>query len=143
MNARRAIFLTCLGLASIPIYALNFRFAEILQKVNLISSKGAPFVSFLYQMLVLWVIYLIAAGTVLRSEAADRNNAAIFIILFFAILYRLLLVPTQPVLSTDIYRYIWDGRVQAHGINPYQYSPDDKALSNLQDEAIYSHMNLQ
>ena len=83
MNARRAIFLTCLGLASIPIYALNFRFAEILQKVNLISSKGAPFVSFLYQMLVLWVIYLIAAGTVLRSEAADRNNAAIFIILFF------------------------------------------------------------
>ena len=25
----------------------------------------------------------------------------------------------EPLLSTDIYRYVWDGRVQAAGINPY------------------------
>ena len=29
----------------------------------------------------------------------------------------------DPLLSSDIYRYVWDGRVQAAGINPYRYFP--------------------
>lgn len=142
-NARRTILLGCLGLASLPVYAMNFRVAPILLKANLISSKGALFASFLYQMLVLGIIYVIAVRIVLRWEEADRKNASVFVILFFAIVFRLLLVPGQPVLSTDIYRYVWDGRVQAHGINPYQYAPADPALRSLQDKAIYSRMNWQ
>ncbi|MDR3568825.1 MAG: glycosyltransferase 87 family protein [Syntrophobacteraceae bacterium] len=142
-NARRTILLGCLGLASIPVYAINFRVAPILVKANLISSSGAPFVSFLYQVTVLAIIYLIALRCVLRWEAADRQNGAVFVILFFAIVFRLLLVPGRPVLSTDIYRYVWDGRVQAHGINPYRYPPADKALRSLQDKDIYSRMNRQ
>ena len=42
-----------------------------------------------------------------------------------------------PPHSTDIYRYIWDGRVQADGINPYRYVPADPALAHLRDAAIY------
>ena len=29
----------------------------------------------------------------------------------------------DPLLSSDIYRYVWDGKVQAAGINPYRYVP--------------------
>ena len=41
---------------------------------------------------------------------------------------RCLLLPGTPV-STDLFRYVWDGRVQAAGINPYLYIPNDAALS--------------
>ena len=30
-----------------------------------------------------------------------------------------------PIRETDFYRYLWDGAVTAHGINPYAYAPAD------------------
>jgi len=39
---------------------------------------------------------------------------------------RLPLLPGWPV-STDMFRYVWDGRVQGAGINPYLYVPADAA----------------
>jgi len=59
---------------------------------------------------------------------------------------RLVLVATPPVMSTDLYRYVWDGRVQAAGINPYRYLPSDPALAFLRDgqtgpEAVFININ--
>jgi uncharacterized membrane protein len=53
---------------------------------------------------------------------------------------RLLLLPGWPV-STDIYRYVWDGRVQGAGINPYLHLPADAILAGLRDGAIYPYIN--
>ncbi len=44
-------------------------------------------------------------------------------VLIFAVLFRLALWWSQPILELDLYRYLWDGRVLAAGINPYRYSP--------------------
>ena len=142
-NAKMTVFLACLGLAAIPVYAINFRFSELLRRANLVSPGNGVFVSFLCEMAVLGIIYIIGAACVLGCEADGEKNGAVFVILLFAIIYRLLLVFSQPVLSTDIYRYVWDGRVQAHGINPYRYAPASGALRSLQDKAIYSHINRQ
>ena len=46
-----------------------------------------------------------------------------------------------PLLSTDMYRYVWDGRVQLAGINPYRYLPVAPALEFLRDDAVYPHIN--
>lgn len=140
-EAKTTIGLACLGLACVPIYAINFRLTEILRQANPIFARIDLFTCYLFQILVLGILYLCAVRIVLRHGSAGMKKTAIFIILFFAALYRLLLVPTQPALSTDIYRYIWDGRVQAHGINPYVYAPADEALGNLRDETIWPHMN--
>jgi hypothetical protein len=59
----------------------------------------------------------------------------------FGVLFRLSLVRTTPVLSSDIYRYVWDGRVQAQNINPYLHPPSSETLAALRDEAIYPHIN--
>ncbi len=32
---------------------------------------------------------------------------------------------SQPILETDYYRYLWDGGVTAHGLNPYAFAPND------------------
>lgn len=58
---------------------------------------------------------------------------ALYGIAAIAIAARLLVLAAPPLLSTDIYRYVWDGRVQAAGINPYLYIPADPALAPLRD----------
>lgn len=59
----------------------------------------------------------------------------------FALLFRLTLVPATPVASDDVYRYIWDGRVALHGINPYAFSPDDPRLSHLATADLPARIN--
>jgi len=34
----------------------------------------------------------------------------------------------------DIHRYIWEGKIQLHGYNPFMYAPDSPALKHLRDD---------
>ncbi len=52
-----------------------------------------------------------------------------------AVLFRSIAFFSPPSLSDDIHRYLWDGRVQAAGINPYQYAPADPALDVFRNPA--------
>ncbi len=45
---------------------------------------------------------------------------------------RIILIATTP--SDDIYRYIWEGRIQQAGFNPYAHAPDSPALALLQND---------
>jgi alpha-1,6-mannosyltransferase len=69
------------------------------------------------------------------------GRPAFIVILTVAILCRVPLVFHPPYFSTDVYRYVWDGRVQGAGINPYRYIPADPALAALRDTTIYPHIN--
>lgn len=79
------------------------------------------------------------AATALASSVPERGG--LILILAMAIAMRLLVVGEDPLLSTDIYRYVWDGRVQAAGINPYSLVPADEALKSLRDSVIYPNIN--
>lgn len=46
-------------------------------------------------------------------------------------------VAAPPAGSDDVYRYVWDGRVQAAGIDPYRYAPLDPALAGLRDPVLF------
>lgn len=46
-----------------------------------------------------------------------------------------------PPLTTDTYRYAWDARVQAAGINPYRYVPSAPELRHLRDDAVWKGIN--
>jgi hypothetical protein len=94
-----------------------------------------------------WALMLIfaagGAGILLAlwgADGADQRQALV-VILAGGLLMRLALLFVEPYLSTDIYRYIWDGRVQAAGINPYRYMPSAPELSNLRDAAIFPSIN--
>ena len=63
------------------------------------------------------------------------------IIVLIALAARLVMVSGTPYASSDIYRYVWDGRVQTQGINPFRYAPQDEALKPLQDTVIYPYIN--
>ena len=110
----------------------------LLYRVGLQSPSGADIVWFLKVALVQSVIYLVAAWLIWRARS---SRSTLVLTLLFAALFRLTVLFAPPYLSDDIYRYIWDGRVQAAGINPYRYIPSDEALKNLRDEEIYPKIN--
>jgi hypothetical protein len=70
------------------------------------------------------------------AEAPARPSGAwpIGTIWLFAFLFRATLLPLDPLLSDDVYRYLWDGHVQLQGTNPYLHPPDDPALESIRTE---------
>lgn len=104
-----------------------------------VHSQGVADIRwFLELVFIQSVIYLAVAWLSLRSS---DSRSILLLGLVFAALFRLSIVFFQPYLSDDIYRYIWDGRVQAAGINPYRYIPAEEPLAELRDEKIYPHIN--
>lgn len=83
---------------------------------------------------------LVAAAATGVAERAPATTA-LWIVVGVALLLRGILLFVEPLLSSDIYRYIWDGRVLAAGINPYRYVPADPALMPLRDASIYPNIN--
>ena len=90
---------------------------------------------------VLAVTVLVYFTAVLLVSRRTLPPRAIWIVLLVSVAIRLPVLFTPPILSSDIYRYIWDGRVQLAGINPYLFVPADPALAKLRDEAIFPHIN--
>src|SRR5260370_33015758 len=84
------------------------------------------------------VICLAASWIAWRAPA---TRWTLLIVIAFAALFRLSILFTPPLLSDDVYRYVWDGRVQAAGINPYRYVPADERLLGLRDSKIYPKIN--
>jgi hypothetical protein len=74
-------------------------------------------------------------------QQLKRSRGLLILIFVAAVLFRICLIPTTPVLSSDIYRYVWEGRVQMQGKNPYLYPPTAEELAGLRDKVIYPHIN--
>ncbi len=83
--------------------------------------------SVVYGGAVLWILY--------------KKSGSVRTLIIFSLLFRLTMCNSPVSLSDDIYRYIWDGRVQLAGINPYRYAPEDDALTSLRDSTIYPAIN--
>lgn len=47
-----------------------------------------------------------------------------------ALLVRVVLLASPPSLSDDLFRYVWEGTLTAHGGNPYLHAPADPALAH-------------
>jgi alpha-1,6-mannosyltransferase len=84
------------------------------------------------------LLYFAACWLVLHGPPVRR---AVWLVLGVAVVMRLAVLSDAPFLSTDLYRYVWDGRVQLAGIDVYRYIPDDPALASLRDTAIYPNVN--
>ncbi len=83
-------------------------------------------------------VYALSVWLVWRCAGSRWAVAAI---LGLSAAMRIAVVLAPPYLSSDIYRYIWDGRVIAAGVNPYRYIPTDPHLATLRDAAIFPRIN--
>lgn len=97
-----------------------------------------PIILFLFLYLLLFVFYFLAINFIVKKWGSpspvykmekrnvsplQREKGDLRIILLFAVLFRLAFLPSNPIQEDDYYRYMWDGKVSQHGVNPYKYSP--------------------
>jgi hypothetical protein len=85
-------------------------------------------------------LYVAAIVIVLTQPV---NRATLWIVLAFGAAFQMITLRATPFLSSDIYRYVWDGMVQHAHISPYRYVPADKVLAFLQQKhpEIYGNIN--
>lgn len=86
--------------------------------------------------LFLFAIYV----TVIQSKAIDEQ-----VWWWSAIGFRLLLLIFTPLLSDDVYRFIWDGRLLAEGIHPFGATPSQLMQSGVTlpgiNAELFNHLN--
>ncbi len=71
--------------------------------------------------LALFAVYALSVWAIVRQ----RLRLGLWPILAWAAVMRLLLLPSVPIQETDHCRYLWDGVVLAHGLNPYKFAPSE------------------
>lgn len=118
-----------LGIILIAVYAYAFSLRDLRENT----------VAFIYLFFIAFILYGIVCLYVLRLE--NENRRLLYWTFGLAALMQGFLVFMRPTLSDDMYRYIWDGRVQAQGISPYRYPPSAPELAHLRDEEVYPFIN--
>lgn len=91
------------------------------------SSVGAP--SFLIPLGIAGIAYLLAIRELFATPHFPRR--VIIIGLALAALWRIPFLLSPPGPDDDIHRYLWDGRLQRLGYNPYLVVPGDPAFRGL------------
>jgi len=116
------LLVTLFLLSFLPLYFINYK----------------PIIGYTISYILTSLIFIPLCFYILQNEITGRD----FIILFsFAVILRIILVPVHPTGSDDYYRYLWDGKVEASGINPYSYAPDASALSGLHSDILPKLVN--
>lgn len=82
---------------------------------------------------VAWVLFAAAVWALGRVPA---RHAVVLVLAGGALVAGAGLL-AQPRTSDDAYRYVWDGRVQADGLSPYDRTPDDPSLAHLRDDLLF------
>jgi alpha-1,6-mannosyltransferase len=96
-----------------------------------IIAYAAVFIS---SSLLYWVICR-------QSLHVNASAQGLLPLLLILVVVRATFIGMEPLGSDDVYRYVWDGRVQTAGINPYRFAPDDSALRSLNTEELPSLVN--
>src|SRR5688500_2045797 len=114
-------------------------FAAAAVGVSLSASiaSGGPLLTVRWRLLgelavwaVAWLVAVVAAFRLPRRLAVP-------LILFAAVAMRLAALAGPPTTTDDFHRYSWDGRVQAAGINPYEYTPSSPELAHLREPWLW------
>ncbi len=91
------------------------------------SSRGAP--SFIIALAFAGIAYLLAVREFFSTSTFPKHVIVIGLVL--AAVWHLLFLVLPPGPDDDIHRYVWDGRVQRLGYDPYILVPSDPALAGL------------
>lgn len=73
----------------------------------------------------------------LLAQLRMSARAAALLVTGTGVAFQLIALSQRPLTSDDDYRYIWDGRVQLAGIDPYRYAPSAPQLARLRDTLLF------
>jgi len=89
--------------------------------------------------ILIWWALLVPAGLLLRhaGRAASLRRPGLVVVIGITVVLQSAALTRGSQISDDLYRYAWDGRVQAAGIDPYRYAPNAPELAGLRDPWLW------
>ncbi|MDH5762064.1 MAG: hypothetical protein OEZ51_03695 [Nitrospinota bacterium] len=118
---RPRTLLIFLGIVSIALYgamwylSYQFNWGE--------GYRDRPILVYLAIYFSLFVCYAGAVWVIWKRTEDDHRLLWTLIVL--GLLFRATLLPAQQIQEDDVYRYLWDGKVFAHNVNPYKFAPEE------------------
>jgi alpha-1,6-mannosyltransferase len=91
------------------------------------GDRGGP--SFMASLTVAGILYLLAVREFFATPRFARRVVVVGLVL--AAVWNIAFLRVPAGADDDIHRYVWDGRVQRLGYNPYIVVPSDPALAGL------------
>jgi len=91
------------------------------------GDRGGPY--FMISLTLAGIVYLLAIRELFANSEFPRRVIIIGLVLAAVWQIEFLRLPSGP--DDDIHRYVWDGRLQRRGLNPYIVIPSDPAVRYL------------
>jgi hypothetical protein len=91
------------------------------------NDRGGPY--FMASLAVAGAAYLLAIHELYVTQTLPRR--VVIIGLLLASVWHIVFVRMPPGVDDDIHRYVWDGRLQRLGYNPYLVIPSDPDFRGL------------
>src|SRR5438874_2850630 len=91
------------------------------------GDRGGPY--FMASLTVAGIVYLLAIREFFATPIFPRRVVILGLVL--AAVWHIEFLGLPPGADDDVHRYVWDGRVQRLGYNPYIVVPSDPALGGL------------
>lgn len=101
-------------------------------------------VKFLVVTQVLFALSVVIYLTTRKLDLLQSSRKLFFLLVLGALVARVIMLVgagDKFYMSDDVYRYIWDGKVAAHGISPFLHSPRADELAHLKDTVIHPKIN--
>ncbi len=129
-----------LGIAS----CLGYIYLFLLSGEGLKPGQTNPeyLTRFLCTIGFLFLCYWVLISPLIRGKSMNPRH--LWFAIAFSLLFRAIMLPSDLILENDIYRYMWDGHMNANGVNPYRFAPADPALdrysTDYRDQINYAYI---
>ncbi|MGR3175219.1 MAG: hypothetical protein ACUZ8N_11575 [Candidatus Scalindua sp.] len=104
-------------------------------------EKNIPCFTFLYTasfIAYIFAVFYVSRNGEISEQDGNSSREILWAIIIFSLIFRFTLLPMTP--SDDMYRYLWEGKLQLNWINPYSHPPESSSLEHLKD-SFFSGIN--
>jgi alpha-1,6-mannosyltransferase len=108
---------------------------ELLYLIYRLVDTG-PAQAVIKYMVIYGAVFVFLGISYILLKKQEFSRSFFVTVLVFSFIFGMTLLTSLPDQSDDIYRYIWDGKLQHYGISPYTYAPDDPALTQYHSEIL-------
>jgi alpha-1,6-mannosyltransferase len=136
------------GLQTMPLNAKGYRYVLMLLLLGCLQlivyfnlyhtgNLGKAITAFIENYALLFAFYILTILFYRRYFSNGSSRPLRILLLLFPILFRILMILSVASLSTDIFRYMWDGMLLGNGVDPYRYVPSSQELDRFKSVSYF------
>lgn len=122
----------------------------LLQSVLAVMAAGFVSVFVLFQSnhnwaswFLLLILLIVSASYIFACRKAQHLEISKSVLLLTAALLHLVVIPVPLFYSETVFRLLWDGFLQAQGVNPFLFTPAADEIATMRQTELFFYMQDQ